>query len=40
MNQIPSTLFVTVNKIVHIKMGATERVHLGTSCFWLFNRWI
>ena len=29
MNQILSTLFVIVNKIVHIRMGATERVHLG-----------
>jgi len=21
-------------------MGATERVHLGTRCFWWFNQWI
>jgi len=21
-------------------MGATERVHLGICCFWLFNQWI
>jgi len=33
-------IFVTVNKIVHIRMGATERVHLGARWFWLFSQWL